>query len=309
MRKTLLGVMAVLFSVSGTLAAAEGGGPEKPAAPPLPLHSVEGTGGSFVVHSAYLVNPPEEGKVFGKPSFGGIHVHMGHGRSIYSLTATETLWGRLELGYGLNHLHVGDLGPDIAAATGMVIRDDTVDMHNFNARVLLVGEGAFEQSWMPALTFGVHYKYNETVDNLDRDLAGTLSAIGIEDNEGWDFTLYASKMIASLGRPVIFTAGLRSTEAAHIGLLGFTGEREIVGEGSVCVLVTDRWLLAGEYRQKPDEYTSIPGLVDPEDDWWTFCTAYIVDEHMTLAGGYAHFGRVLNHKANGAWGIALKYEF
>lgn len=278
-------------------------------APPLPFHSVEGMGGAFAVPSAYLVNPAAPGEVFGKPAIGGMYVHLGQGKILNALTVTETLWDRVELGYGFDHFDVGDLGADINAATGMSISENAVNMHNFNARLNVLKEGQFDQSWLPALTFGVHYKYNETVNTLNKDLAGTLKAIGIEDNEGWDFTLFASKMLIFMPRPVIVTAGARSTEAAHIGLLGFTGEREVVPEASVCVLAADNLAFALEYRAKPDEYQPIQGLVEGEDDWWTLCTGWIVSDQMTVSAGYAHFGDVLNHKANGAWGVALKYEF
>jgi hypothetical protein len=119
---------------------------------------------------------------------------------------------------------------------------------------------------------------------MNTDLAGTLRAIGITDNDGFDFTLYASKMITALPRPVIITAGLRSTKAAHIGLLGFTDERQVVAEGSVCVLITDRVIGAFEYRQKPNEYRKVPGLVEREDDWWTLCAGYVFNDHFTVAG-------------------------
>ena len=302
-------VSACLQAAVAAEPAATGSASGEPAAgPPLPLHAFEGVSGSFIVHSAYLANPPAAGEVIGLPSLGGIHVHAGHGRALYAFTLTENLWGRVEFGYGFNHFDAGDLPQDIQNTTGVRIRDDCVDLQNFNLRCLLVQEGAFGKSWLPALTVGAHFKHNETIDRLDRDLAGALGAIGIEDNQGWDFTLYASKMITALPRPVIVSAGIRSTEAAHTGLLGFTDERELVGEGSICVLATDRLILAGEYRQKPNEYDRIPGLVEREDDWWTLCAGYIVNEHMTLAGGYANFGHLLNHEARGAWGLALKWE-
>jgi hypothetical protein len=34
-----------------------------------------------------------------------------------------------------------------------------------------------------------------------------------------------------------------------------------------------------------------------------------VNKNLTLAAGYAHFGNVLNHEANGVWGSATKWEF
>lgn len=261
------------------------------------------------MHSAYLVNPAAEGKV-GMPSIGGLHVGLGDGRYIDSITVTETIGERLELGYGWNTFNAGDLREDVEATTGIKLRDRSVVMHNLNARVLLVQEGAYGQSWLPALTFGVHYKHNDTVKDMDSDLAGTLSLIGIEDNDGWDFTLYASKMVTALPRPVILTLGVRATEASHIGFLGFTGDYEAVLEGSICVLATDRLIFAGEYRQKPnDEYDEVANLIADEDDWWTICAGYILSSRATISAGYGPFGSVLNHEANHSWGVALKYEF
>lgn len=307
-RFALLSCAAVII-LSAPALAETAAPPVQKSAPPLPFHSVEGIGGAFAVPSAYVVNPSPSGEVFGLPAIGGMHVHVGKGRVLDALTVTETLWGRLELGYGLDHFDSGDLSGDIQAATGMIMSRNSINLHNFNAKFLAIPEGSWDQAWLPALSLGVHYKYNETLNTLNKDLAGTFTAIGIDDNDGWDFTLFASKMITCLPRPIILTAGARSTQAAHIGLLGFTGERKIVPEATLCVLAAPNLAFAFEYRAKPDEYTPIPGLVAGEDDWWTICTGWIVNDRMTLSGGYAHFGDMLNHRANGAWGVALKYEF
>jgi hypothetical protein len=308
---TLFLVVGILLLASGAFADGEDTtAPAEPAeSPPLPLHNVEGTGGVFATHTAYLVNPAAEGEIFGLPSVGLIYVHLGSGRHLNAFTVTETLWDRIELGYAWDHLELGDLPHDIEEATGIGIGDDSVDLHNFNARLLVLKEGDFNQSWLPALTVGVHYKYNDDIDDIDSDLMGTLQGVGIEDNDGVDFTLYATKMITALPRPVLLSAGLRSTKAAHIGLLGFTDEREIVGEGSIIVFVTNQFAVAAEYRQKPDGYDEIPGLVASEDDWWTLCVCYVVNEHMTISGGYGNFGEVLNHEADTVWGLKVKWEF
>jgi len=309
--KGLTGWAGMAFCIALALTAAWGARAEEQqkTPPPLPFHSVEGMGGAFATSSAYLVNPAKEGEVFGLPSVGGMYVHLGNGRQLLALTVTETLWNRVELGYGWDNFDMGDLPQDIERATAVRIGNRSVDLHNFNARLSLTKDGDFDQAWMPAITVGAHYKYNDTIEDIDDDLGGTLTGIGIEDDDGFDFTLSATKMITALPRPVIVSATLRSTEGAHIGLLGFTGERELVVEGSICALVTDRLILAAEYRQKPDEYDEIPGLVGGEDDWWTLCAGYIVNDHMTIAGGYANFGTVLNHEADSSWGVALKYEF
>jgi len=136
-----------------------------------------------------------------------------------------------------------------------------------------------------------------------------LDAMGITRNHGTDFTLYFSKTITSLPRPVIVNAGVRMSDAVHIGLLGFTNKYRALFEGNVIVLATDHLGLSAEYRMKPNDYDPIPGLIEREDDWWTLCACYVVNNHLTISGGYAHFGQVLNHQANGSWGIKSKWEF
>jgi hypothetical protein len=74
--------------------------------------------------------------------------------------------------------------------------------------------------------------------------------------------------------------------------------------------VADRFALGAEYRQKPNAYGSaLAPLIGRENDWWTLDAAYVVSKHFTIAAGYGHFGRVLNHFANGVWGITTKFEF
>ena len=278
---------------------------EKP--PPLPLHQIEGNGGVFSTLSAYLVNPPRHGEWFGRPSVGFAYVNLGHARDLEALTLTETPWERLELGYGYNHLSLGDLPTAIVAVGGPQIAD-SVDMHHANARLQVLKENQFNQKWLPAVTAGIHYKYNDGIQDIDRTLGHLMSQNGINGHQGVDYTLYASKMLTFLPRPVLVNVGGRATKAAQLGLLGFTDQYSVVFEGSIVVLVTDRILLAAEYKQKPRDFTSM-GLVGAEDDWWTIDAGYVVNTHMTLAAGYGHFGTVANHEANGVWGLTTKWEF
>ena len=277
--------------------------------PPLPLHQIEGNGGIFSTLSAYLVNPPRNGELVGRPSLGAAVVDLGHGRVLEALTITETPWERLELGYGYDRLDIGDLPQAIQNATPYSIKENAVELHNFNARLALLKEGEFDQDWLPAVTFGAHYKINTSVNNLNSELNETLRSIGITDNSGVDYTLYATKLIKSLPLPVLVNVGVRETEAAHLGLLGFTDHYSANLEGSVGVFLTDRLILAGEYRQKPNDYKAIPGLIAAEADWWTIDLAYVVSNHFTVALGYGHFGGVLNHDANSAIGVTIKNEF
>jgi len=223
-----------------------------------------------------------------------------------------TLGDRLELGYGYNRLGLESLNDDIQDATGVDI-EDSVEMHNLNARLALLKENAFGQGWTPAITAGVHGKLNTTINDIDDRLGGTLESSGIEDENGADYTLYATKLLKFLPRPLLVNAGVRSTKAAHNGLLGFTDERRTLFEGNLVLFATDRLMFGAEYRQKPDEYTPVPGpsgdLVGPEDDWMSLVAAYVVNNNLTVSGGAFYFGEVLNEPENVSLGVKTKYEF
>ena len=48
---------------------------------------------------------------------------------------SETLWGHFELGYALNHFGLGKLPEDIEVTTDVNTIEDSVYLHNFNARL------------------------------------------------------------------------------------------------------------------------------------------------------------------------------
>lgn len=279
---------------------------EKPM--PLPLHEIEGNGGVFSTLSAYLVNPPRNGEPVGRPSIGFGYINMDFGRDLMALTVTETPWKRLELGFGYDQLNLGDLPTAIAQQMGPKI-DNTLAMYNANARLAILEEGEFGQKWLPAITAGIHYKYNNGIKPIDSLLGGGMSKTGLSNHEGLDFTLYGSKMLTFLPRPVLVNLGGRATKSVELGLLGFTDQYSFVFEGSVVVLVTDRLMVAAEYKQQPRGFTPIPGLIGAPDDWWTIDAGYVINPHMTVAVGYGHFGTVANHEADGVWGITTKWEF
>jgi hypothetical protein len=291
-------------SPAGAQAAAKA---EKP--PPSPLHEIEGNGGIFSTLSAYLVNPPRNGEPVGRPSIGFGYINMGYGRDLVALTVTETPWKRLELGFGYDLLNLGDLPTQIAAQPNGPHISDNLALYNANARLQILQENEFGQKWLPAITAGIHYKYNDGISRINSQLGGALDAIGLSNNEGLDFTLYGSKMLTFLPRPVLVNLGGRATKSAEIGLLGFTDQYSFVLEASVVVLVTDRFMLAAEYKMQPRGFTPVPGLIGAPDDWWTIDAGYVINPHMTVAVGYGHFGTVANHEANSVFGVTVKYEF
>jgi hypothetical protein len=286
--------------------------PPKPQkAPPLPFHTIEGYGGGAITPMAYLVNPGSEGTIFGLPSAAYSQVFMPHGRKdLEAWTFTETLFKRLELGYGFDRLGLGTLPQDISDATDVSIGTHHVLLHNFNVRALLLEEGSFKLP-LPALTFGTHFKYNDGIQSIDHKLGGALKDIGLEKSNGVDFTLTSTKtfMLPVIGRPLIATAGIRGSSAAQIGFLGYGDTWRPSFEGNVAFLPTDWLLIAYELRQKKSPYAKIPGLIGAEDSWNAIDASWIINKHMTLVGGWGAFGNVANERENGTWWVQLKYEF
>ena len=281
--------------------------PEKGA--PLPLHEIEGNGGVLTTLSAYIVNPPRNGEPVGRPAIGGGFISLGDGRALVPVTATWSPWERIELGYGFDWYSLGSLTGAIHNATGISLGTTSVSLHNFNARFQFIKENDWGQKWLPAITGGVHYKVNSGISQINDQLHGALTTIGLGYNQGVDFTLYASKLLTFLPRPVLINAGGRATRGAELGLLGFSQNYSFLFEGNVAIFLTDWLILAGEYRQQPHNYTPIPGVVNQSGDWATVDLAWIVNKHLTIAGGYGYFGNVGDKNANGVWGFTAKYEF
>lgn len=282
---------------------------EKPtcAAPPLPPHSIEGPGGIFITPVAYLVNPATDGKPFGMPTIGIIYTSLRE-KDFFVASFSETFFGRIELSYAFNNLQLGDLKRDISKATGLDLGYNHVQLHNYNLRVNLIQEGSFDQVWLPAVTVGAHYKYNSRVNSLNHRLGGVLRDIGVRDNDGMDYTLVATKTIP-FKKPLLLTAGIRWTKACHIGLLGFSKKYKTLGEFSIAQFLTDRLILSGEYRMKPDELKELPGLVEEEDDWWAVAFTYIFNTHMTASLGWLHAGQVLNEQVDNGFACRMMFEF
>ncbi|OHB63863.1 MAG: hypothetical protein A2Y77_09250 [Planctomycetes bacterium RBG_13_62_9] len=258
---------------------------------------------------AYLVNPGTDNSVWGEPAVAFSSVVLGR-KNLQALTITETLFGRLELGYGLDRLGLGTLPDDVQATTGVDIDKDDVWLHNFNARYLLLKEDP--QEWLPTVTAGVHFKVNQGIESIDDKLGGALSGIGYDKEHGVDLTLTASRTLVdswTFSRPLILTGGIRNSAASQLGLLGFGDDHATTFEGSVAFVPRDWLLLAYEFRQKANPYDEIPGLVGDEDNWHAVDVSWIVDSHTTLVAGWGAFGNVANGTENGTWWLQLKREF
>ncbi|MCE5269577.1 MAG: DUF3034 family protein [Planctomycetaceae bacterium] len=279
--------------------------------PPLPFHTIEGVGGGAITPMAYLVNPAGEDDIFGKPAVAASYVGLGS-KNLDALTITENLWGRVEVGFAADRLGLGTLPTAIQQATAIDIERSDVWLYHFNVRGLVVKENADDNPWVPAVTAGADFKTNEGIRDINTKLGGALNNLGYARENGVDFTLTATKTLpkAFFGKPLIASAGLRESEAADLGFLGFTNDYHPSFEGNLAILPFDKWLFAYEFRQHSNPFGSeIPGLIGAENSWNAFDAAYIMSKHATLVAGYGIFGNLANTEANSAWWLQLKYEF
>ena len=126
--------------------------PEPPCKPPpLPLHSIEGVGGTLTVPTAYVCNPGHAGCKCSLPSASLTYLYAGGGKSLQTFAITQTFLRRIELGYALDRLDLGNFPHAISKATAGAahIRQDLY-MHNFNLRGMLIEENSFSLPWKPA---------------------------------------------------------------------------------------------------------------------------------------------------------------
>jgi hypothetical protein len=109
------------------------------------------------------------------------------------------------------------------------------------------------------------------------------------------------------------TGGLRESQGAELGFLGFSNTYHTSFEGSVAILPFKKWLFAYEFRQKASPYDTITinneTIIGGENNWNALDAAYIFSKHTTLVAGYGIFGNLANADANSNWWLQLKYEF
>ncbi len=291
-----------------TAAAPAGDGP-----PPLPLHTTEGVGGALTVPMAYLVNPGPEGTVVGKPAVSFTYIYLGP-KSIQSFAITETLWGRLELGYAWTRFDLGNLPHVVRKQTGgsVSINRQEVNVHNFNVRGLLIKENTEICGIpMPALVAGATVKVNGGIQGIDHSAGGAFTSVGLERSNGIDYTLTASKMFptAFFGRPLILTLGGRNSKASNFGATGFGNRCVTTVEADIATLITDNVAVGYEFRQRANPYDKIDALLGDETNLHAIRFAYIINSQMTIAGAWAFLGPIGNSNVDCSLGVQLKYEF
>jgi len=273
-----------------------------------PSSTIEGYGGGHITPTAYLSELSHIQAPASMPSLSFQFYKFGS-RDVESLSISDTFFGRIELSYNLSRLGLGSLDKDIRDQTGRDIARNDVYLHTFNLRGMLVPENYFKCS--PAITAGIHFKYNDTIQTIDRRSGNLLNNMGLERSNGIDYTLTLSKTFKDplFHRSTSVSGGLRFSQAAQLGYLGFGDAYRLTCEGNIFYNPVDNLWLGYEIRQKKSPYRGNSRLIGDEDWWHAFSIRYRLGTNLSISAMYGLFGHFANSNDDNAWGIQLKYKF
>jgi len=285
--------------------------PEAPDAKgaPLPLHTLEGSGGVLLTEIAYIVNPAPKGHLLGDPAASLTYVGAG-AKSIQDVALTEAVGNRVEVGFAASRFDTGSFRRNVNTTTGLPLGQSDVYLYVLGVRGVVVEENSFDLP-LPAITLGVQGKYNDGIATINRELGHALNGIGYHGDTGVDFVATATKAFPKVfDRTLLLSAGLRLSKASQIGYTGFGGAYHPTFEGNFAYGLTPWLWLAAEYRQKADPYGGEVGrLVRKENDWADVGLAFVPNNRLTITVGYGYFGNLLDTSEKAGYAVQTKYEF
>lgn len=187
-----------------------------------------------------------------------------------NLSIATGISDRLELSYSEQSLHVDPL-------------DTTIRQSIIGAKVKLAGN--FVYGPLPQIALGAQYK-----DNRDADMAQSLGAKKTSDT---DFYLAVSQLYfdALWGRNIAVDITARYTRANQTGFLGFGSDEEpdrtLQLESSIGLFITPEIAVGLEYRQKPNNFSSIK-----EDDWYDSFIAWHPNKNISFVLAHINAGDI-----------------
>ncbi|HET6427033.1 MAG TPA: DUF3034 family protein [Phycisphaerae bacterium] len=318
MRRTAILVLGVLLVPASVLAAGGEGFLAGRQSLQWPRHTIEGYGGGVFTPSAYLINPGEKCPLLSCPAASVYYVGGWFDRSrkeIMGFAVSETfLWGRLEFSYALNRLDLGTLPHATEKVLGNNINEKELHLHHWNLRGLVLPEN----SWgipVPAVTLGVHFKYNDGIEEINDRLNVPLNVLGWDRDCGVDYTVTATKSFKfDPVPPFAVSVGMRSSNAVQIGYVGFADHRSETVECNAIMFLTDWLSLSYEYRQKRDVLRPLPGVgvggvLGGEQDWHGVNLGFRITNNLSADLGVLFLGDLANSSGNGAASIRVTWMF
>lgn len=264
-----------------------------------PLTNVEGVGGVALNPLAYVANPigKDETGMFGspvvsKPNIGAWHISLPDSDINWeSVGINMSFFNRVEIGYSHESVDIDNY----PATPGEIDKD------NFSAKVNLVPENSFDMPYLPAISVGVIHKRTnfDTLVNLNV----------LDDDNGEDYYLVATKTLTNLPIPVILNAGVLSTKGYVRGVLGFGDDRDEAFFCNIETIPIENVIVGWEYAQGTDVATGIS-----THSMWEAHVAWMIND-LTLVAAYSHTGSEnisspsLPSAFGKGWVISAQYAF
>ena len=182
---------------------------------------------------------------------------------------------------------------------GRVLSGNSIRQNIFGAKLRVYGDAVFDQdtAW-PQVAVGLQHKRNE-------DFSFIPVAVGAKSASGTDFYVAATKLYlgAIAGRNLLLGGTLRATKANQFGLLGFGGDRKdsysARFEGSAGVFINDHWMIAAEYRSKPDNLSA-----SREQSARDAVVAFLPTKHVAIIAAYVSLGEIAGLRQRG-WYLSV----
>ncbi|HIG78962.1 MAG TPA: DUF3034 family protein [Cycloclasticus sp.] len=275
-----------------------------------PFMNFEGVGGGGIVPGAYRVNPPKNGETFGKPAISNWDL-IGLNESndnLYTNGITISFLDRYEMGYVLEQIDFRRVRATLLKATNgtMDVKRNTIYMHNVHFKTVL----AHETDKLPAFAFTAEFKYNETIDEQNRNINHALNDLGFDDNVGIDLDFSVSNTNTSmLGYPVVFHGNIRLTKGHYLGLLGFSDNYTANAEASIAIIPTQTFGYGFEIRQQNDKFKAISSDLDmKEDAFWDVFVTWMPNKKLSFAAAFTRFGNIVDKDVD-FFVFNAKYDF
>ena len=214
--------------------------------------------------------------------------------SLLSYGVGVGLFDRVELSYTRQEFDTEDVGAALGLGQGFTFGQDV-----WGAKVRVAGDAIYDQDkWLPQIAVGATWKRN--------DQGAVISAIGGQDDEGWETYASATKLL--LDHSLLLNGTLRWTNANQTGILGYGGnlndDHELMAEASVGYMLSRSLVIGGEYRMKPNNLA-----IAKEDDWIDLYAAWAINKNLTLTGAYVDLGSIVTFENQRGLYLSLQTGF
>ncbi len=187
---------------------------------------------------------------------------------------------------------------------GDTVPGEHIRLNTLGVKLRVLGDAIYEQdSWLPQVSIGAQYKYNEDFDFVPK-------ALGAKDRSGVDYYVATSKLFlgAINGYNLLLNANLHATKANQFGLLGFGGDKRdsyrLYPAVSAAVMLSDNWLVGSELRYKPDNLS-----VYEENNAHDIFMTWFPHRNVSVTGAYIDLGRIANKDNQTGWYLSGQINY